>query len=262
MGSVSSYERPCDHFQAFISIFSLLANMRLYYLETGHTMKTCLSILSALVMSLMASFQAQARPQIPEQPNFRIQIDSDGTMGFKFTLTNRSTKTLTACAFEFFVSSESKGQSRALWDAFIQNVPPLKLGESFSDSMPHRVGGPYPDRVEVTAGVWEDGETFGDAQWVKVILETRAGWHQKLTRASALLQHGLDQNWNYDQFLEALKAMPPSADPIGIVPTFEANPRLEQDPKQLQILVQRLLDRLKQKTEVFDQAKPASSPTP
>ena len=67
--------------------------------------------------------------------------------------------------------------------------------------LPHKVGGPLPDRVEVIAGIWEDGETFGEAVWVKTLLDHRASLTSAYEQAIFMLQKGLNENWTRGQYL-------------------------------------------------------------
>jgi hypothetical protein len=52
-----------------------------------------------------------------------------------------------------------------------------------------------PDKVQVVAAIWADGETFGDAKWVRVILDHRASLALAYQDAIGTLQKGLDENW-------------------------------------------------------------------
>src|SRR5262249_23668778 len=114
-----------------------------------------------------------------EQPRFRIEIQAEAEGGPKFTLTNLSDKTLTACHLQFSVSP-NQPEGGLAWDPLVEagdprRPRPLEPGASLRLSLAHRVGGPLPDKIEVIAGIWADGGTFGDAAWVKLLLEQRAG---------------------------------------------------------------------------------------
>jgi hypothetical protein len=53
--------------------------------------------------------------------------------------------------------------------------------------------------VEVIAGIWADGESFGQPEWVSNILKTRAMRASEYDDAAAILQNGLDQTPNHYQ---------------------------------------------------------------
>jgi hypothetical protein len=210
----------------------------------------------ALAAALFASLAVHAQEQPREQPNFQIEILTPRDGGPGLTLTNRSAKTLTACTIEFSVSFENGSPMRSEWDAPFLGVAPLKTGDSLSMPLPHEVGHPYPDKVVVIAGIWEDGETFGNADWVRVLLENRGLQRLRFNQATTLLQQGLDKDWTYDQFLDALKGMPDSGDQFGIRLNLETNPQLRNKPQQLTQVVHRLLDGLNRKYGAIQQAKP------
>ena len=124
-----------------------------------------------------------------------------------------------------------------------------------SGSLPHVVGGPYPDKVEVIAGVWADGETFGQPEWVKIILKGREMQASAYEQAANFLQRGLDQNWTREQFLQALSDMPNSIAISSIRSTLEANQNAEK-ARILRHILLGMLDTFTGKYERFRKAKP------
>ena len=127
--------------------------------------------LKLAIVGVLVSSATYGQSQTVEQAKFQVEIQAAADGGPKFTLANLSGKTLTACTFQFSVSSESRAQSKMDWDPLVQGrgdpgrsrSGPLEPGASLTMNLPHKVGGPLPDRVEVIAGIWEDGETFGQA---------------------------------------------------------------------------------------------------
>jgi hypothetical protein len=89
--------------------------------------------------------------------------------------------------------------------ALLQDELPIEPGGRITQHLSHAVGGPLPDKIEVVAGVWADGETFGQPDWVKVILKNREIQASAYEQATSMLQRGLDQNWTRDQYLQARK---------------------------------------------------------
>jgi hypothetical protein len=196
-------------------------------------------------------------------PSFEINIQTKGERGPKYTVTNLTGKTVTACVFRLSSSLESNGQSRTVWDALVQNVPPIEPNASISQFLTHRVGGPLPDTVEVVAGVWVDGETFGDPEWVNAILKGRESLAAAYDQAIALLREGMDQKWTREQYLQALNGKPNSAPFYGIRATLAANTNLDERPQLSNQLMQRMLDSFAERSDQLKKAKPTpSSVTP
>ena len=191
-----------------------------------------------------------------ENPNFRIEIQAGAQGGPKFTVTNLSDKSVSACVLEISIASQGKGQSKIVWDAPLLGERPLDPGASISENLVHQVGAPLPDKVEVIAGIWSDGEPFGQPDWVKNILATRVDEASKLQQATSFLQRGLDQNWTRKQYLNGLSSMSDAG--TGIRSTLEADRDLGNQPAALQQVIRTLLENLDQKLELLQQAK---SPT-
>jgi hypothetical protein len=211
-------------------------------------------VLIVLSAGLLATLSIHAQPQTGQQPKFQFDIQPAAQGGPKYTVTNLSDKAITACVIELSIWSEGKGQSRTVWDAPIQGERPLEAGASMTKNLGHIVGAPLPDKMDVIAGIWADGETFGQADWVKIILQGRASWASQYRQATALLQRGLDQNWTRDQYLEVLKTMPDSVPMETIRSTLEAYPQVGGKPKLLERLVRRLLELLNRKSKLLRQA--------
>ena len=136
---------------------------------------------------------------------------------------------------------ESKRKSSTLWDALLQGEPPIEPGASISQYLDHVIGGPLPDKVEVVAGVWADGKTFGQPDWVRIILRNREMMVSAYEQAAALLQQGPDQNRTRDQYLAALNSKPNSAPLNSIRRTLEANAKSDHGPQSLHLAVRDLL---------------------
>jgi hypothetical protein len=125
--------------------------------------------------------------------------------------------------------------------------------------LPHQVGGPLPDKVEAVAGIWADGETFGQEVWLKRLLDHRAAMTSAYEQAISLLQQGLDQNWTSNQYLAALNSKPNSLPFYSIRSTVEANSKLSENQRPLQHAMQHLLAYFTQNLAVLHQAKPSGS---
>ena len=209
-----------------------------------------------LTAGVFVSGAAFGAGQSAEQPKFRVEIQAEAEGGPKFTVTNLSGKTVTACYIETSVSTEKKGKSGMAWDAVLQGAAPMEPGGQLTQFLGHAVGGPVPDKVEVAAGIWADGETFGDAELVSLLINNREMREKDFGEAIALLKQGLAANWARDQYLTALDAKKNSGASYGIRRTIEANKDLGEKPKKLERLMQILLESYTQKREVLRQAKP------
>src|SRR5262249_5122718 len=132
-----------------------------------------------LIPSLLFSPLGHGQSQPAIQPKFRINIAAEAHGGPSFTVTNLSGKTLTACHIRFSVSAQNLAQVEISWDPIIEaedprGTRPLTPGAAVTMYLPHAVSGPLPDKAEIVAGVWADGATFGETQWVKQLLDSRA----------------------------------------------------------------------------------------
>jgi hypothetical protein len=191
-------------------------------------------------------------------PNFEIKIQTEGERARRYTVTNLTGKTVTACVVRLSSSLDSDGQ-RSVWDALVQNVPPIEPNANISQFLAHRVGGPLPDRVEVVAAVWVDGETFGDPEWVNLILKGRESLAAAYDQAIALLREAVDQKWTREQYLQALNGKPNSAPFYGLRATLTANEDLDEQPQLSNQLIQKMLDSFAKKSDQLKKAKPTPS---
>ncbi len=189
-------------------------------------------------------------------PKFEIKIQTEGERAPKYTVTNLTGKTVTACVVRLSSSFESNDQSRTVWDALVQNVLPIEPNASISQFLAHRVGGPLPDSVEVVAGVWVDGETFGDPEWVNAILKGRDSLVAAYDQAIVLLREGMDQKWTREQYMQALSGKPNSAPFYGIRATLTRNTNWDEQPQLSNQLIQKMLDSFAEKSDVLKKAKP------
>lgn len=216
-----------------------------------------------LNLSLLASAPTHIQAQTEQPAPFRIEIKT-GTDGRpKFTVTNLSNKTLTACTFQFTASSESRPQGGMDWDAIVQGggpprpdrPVPLEPQASMTMYLPHTVGGPLPDKVDALAGIWADGETFGDPKWVKTLLDGRTSTISAYEKAISLLQKGLAERWTRSQYLTALDTQPNAGPSHAIRSTLEANAKRGEDPRGVELVMQELLTYFTQTLAPLRQAK-------
>jgi hypothetical protein len=197
-----------------------------------------------------------------EQPGFQIEIRATGEKGPTYAVTNLSGKRVSACVLEISSSSSSQraGKSRTVWDALLQGQPPIEPGATFSQYLPHVVGGPLPDKVEVIAGVWADGGTFGQTVWVNNILKTRAKRASEYEDAAAILQRGLDQNWTSNQYLQAFRDKPDSGPVYTVRTALAVNQQTAHTPQVFTHTMQFLLQSFRQQSGLLRKSKPTINP--
>lgn len=193
--------------------------------------------LFALNVTTLFCLAVNGQSAVAEQPKFQIEIHVSDPRTPSYTVTNLTGRTVTACVVRLSSSIE-KGASHTMWDALLQDVRPIEPNASFSQYAGHRVGGPLPDRVEIVAGVWSDGESFGDSEWVKMILKNRETLAGAYEQASALLQQGLEQNWTRDQYVQALNDKPNAAPFFVIRSAVTANKNFDERPELLHRMMQ------------------------
>lgn len=215
--------------------------------------------IGVLGVGVLGSLAGYGERQTAERPRFQIEIQAASESGPRFTLTNHSGKTLTACFIEISSSLERRQRSGIGWDALVQDVEPLAPGEGTSMPLSHVVGDPLPDKVEISAGIWADGETFGRTELVDRLLKTRNLRESEYDEAISFLRGGMEQGWSQDQFLAALSGKKASGALYAIRSTLQANKNLDLQPRSLQIVMQHLLEWLTQKRELLRQAKPHGS---
>ena len=195
-----------------------------------------------------------------EQPRFQIEIHATGERGPTYTVTNLSGKRVSACVLEISSSSPRARKSKAVWDALLQGQPPIEPGASISQYLPHVVGSPLPDKVEVIAGVWADGETFGQPVWVNNILKTRAMRASEYEDAAVILQQGLDQNWTRNQYLQAFSDKPDSGPVYTVRTALAVEQQTAHTPRVFTHTMQFLLQSFRQQSDQLRKAKAILSP--
>jgi hypothetical protein len=223
-------------------------------------MKTVASFMGLLIFGAFVScVPVRALSSANTPPIFDVKIQTEGPGSPKFTVTNLTGKAVSACVITFSVGIMEEGQT--MWDALTQGDPKIEPDADISLGLPHAVGGPLPDRVEVVAGVWADGETFGDPKWVERILKNRELTIAHYDEAIALLREGMDQKWTRDQYLHALGGKPDSVAIYSIRSTLKANPAFDKNPERANHTLQRMLDSFTQKSSELKAARPIVGPS-
>jgi hypothetical protein len=201
-----------------------------------------------------------AEPPLVSLPPFEIEIQPAAERGPTFTARNMSDKTVTACVFEFSHSDTGRPEGAMTWDASVQRKPALEPGATLTLFLGHAVGQPLPDKVELVAGAFTDGDVFGQAKWVKSLLQGRAMFLNDYEQAAAYLQKGLDERWTYEQYLGSLDQLPKQGASDAIRRTLEANTNAQKHAEVLQDLIESMVDQFNRYAKKIRQAQAPANP--
>jgi hypothetical protein len=221
---------------------------------------------AAIVAVLLRARSVSA--QVVTEPKFQIEIQTSGAGSPKFSITNLLLKTLVACTISYSVSTEARPQGKMNWNPLVRagHDPqgdaqgPLEPSRTLTLNLPHVAGGPLPNKVEIIAGIWADGETFGQAFWIKSLIDTNASMVSVYEKAIALLQEGIEHNWTREQYLAALNGKTDSLPFYSIRQTFLANEGLDQHPQLAKTVAQHLLDHFEQDLQLLRPQKSRPKP--
>jgi len=200
----------------------------------------------------------QGTSTTPERPKFKIEIRATGEKGQEpsFAVTNLTAKTVTACVFEQSYPSQGARITTIVWDALVQGNSPVEPGQTVTRPLIPVIGIALPNKVEVITGIWADGESFGPPKWATNIFNDRALRASQYEDAAAILQKGLAQNWNRNQYQQAFIDKPDSG-PVYIVRTaLTATQQTGQTPQEFTHTMQFLLQTFKQQSDKLRKSKP------
>lgn len=219
-------------------------------------MKTLVMAFCAVNVGMLFSSAVYGQA-VTKQPGFQIEIHATGEKGPTYTVTNLSGKRVSACVLEISSSSsQSVRKSTKIWDALLEGQPPIEPGASISQYLFHLVGRPLPDKVEVIAGVWGDGGTFGQPVWVNNILKVRVKRASEYEDAAAILQKGLDQNWTSDQYLQAFSDKPDSGPVYTVRTALAVNQQAAHTPQVFTHTMKFLLQTFREQSDQLRKTKP------
>jgi hypothetical protein len=225
-------------------------------------MKMLATAFCVLGGGMLFSTAAQGASTTPERPKFKIEIraTAEKGQGPSFAVTNLTAKTVTACVFEQSYPSQGARKTTIVWDPLVQgNIPnntPIEPGQTVLRPLIPVIGNALPNKVEVIAGIWADGESFGPPKWASNIFNNRALRASENEDAAAILQRGLDQNWNRNQYQQAFSDKPDSG-PVYIVRTaLTATQQTGQTPQEFTHTMQFLLQSFKQQADKLRKSIP------
>ncbi|MGB0062985.1 MAG: hypothetical protein WBP85_00950 [Terracidiphilus sp.] len=152
-------------------------------------------------------------------------------------------------------SSQKTRNSRDVWDSILAGRPPLQPGASISQEL--CLGrSPLPDKIEVTAVVWTDGETFGATSAVNSILNYRATRAAEYEDAAGILEQGLRQNWTRDQYQQAFRDKPDDGAVYTVRTALTATLQTAKTPEDFTHTMQFLLTSFQQLSKQLRKVKP------
>ena len=139
-------------------------------------MKMLATAFCVLGSGMLFSTAAQGTSTAPERPQFKIEIraTAEKGQGPSFAVTNLTAKTVTACVFEQSYPSPGARKTTTVWDALVQGNIPIEPGQTVLRPLIPIIGNALPNKVEVIAGVWADGDSFGPPKWASNIFNNRA----------------------------------------------------------------------------------------
>lgn len=222
-------------------------------------METLLKTLAAAFCALniaMLSSPAPYRQPATERPKFHVDIHPTGEKGPTYTVTNLSGKPVWAVVLEISSSSQPTRKAKKVWDSLLESHPPIEPGASISLYLPNFGRSPLPDKIEVIAAVWTDGETFGTRASVNSILSTRALRAAEYEDAADILQQGLNENWTRDQYQQAFRDKPDTGAVYTVRTALSATQQTGQTPQAFTHTMQFLLTNFRQLSKQLRKVKP------
>jgi len=207
---------------------------------------------------MLFSTAAQGPSASAPRPKFKIEIGAPVEKGRepKFAVTNLTAKTVTACVFEQSYASESARKATIVWDALVQGNTPIEPGQTVLRPVSPNIQNALPNKVEVIAGIWADGESFGPPKWASDIFKNRALRASEYEDAAAILQRGLDQNWNRGQYQQAFAEKPDSGPVYTVRTALTATQQTGQTPQEFTHTMQFLLQSFKQYSDKLRKSIP------
>ena len=207
---------------------------------------------------MLYSTAAQGTSTTSERPKFKIEIRATGEKGQgpSFAVTNLTSKAVTACVFEQSYPSQGARKTTTVWDALVQGGSPVEPGQTVTRPLNPIIGNALPNKVEVIAGIWADGESFGPPKWASNIFNYRALRASQYEDTAAILQRGLDQNWNRDQYQQAFSDKPDSGPVYTVRTSLTATQQTGQTPQEFTHTMQFLLQTFKQQADKLRKSIP------
>ncbi len=218
-------------------------------------MKVLAAAFGILSIAMLLPAAAHRQPAA-EQAKFRVEIHPTGEKGPTYTVTNLSGKPVWAMVLEISSSSQPTRKTKKTWDAVFEGHPPIEPGGSLLQYISVFGSSPLPDKIEVIAVVWTDGETFGTPATVNSILNNRVLRAGQYEDAAGILQQGLNQNWTRDQYQQAFRDKPDTGAVYTVRTALTATQQTGQSPQEFTHTMQFLLKNFQQLSVQLRKVKP------
>jgi len=212
---------------------------------------------------MLFSTAAQETSTAPARPKFKIEIRAavekgpgEKGQGPSFAVTNLTAKTVTACVFEQSYPSQGARKTTTVWDTLVQGNIPIEPGQTVLRPLSPSIRNDLPDKVEVIAGIWADGESFGPPKWASDIFKNRGLRASENEDAAAILQQGLDQNWNRDQYQQAFSDKPDTGPVYTVRTALTATQQTGQTREEFTHTMQFLQQSFKQQADKLRKSIP------
>ncbi|MGA3373886.1 MAG: hypothetical protein ABSC48_19250 [Terracidiphilus sp.] len=153
-------------------------------------------------------------------------------------------------------SSQPARKVKKAWDSILEGHRPIEPGAGLSRPVYELAFSPPPDRINVIAGVWADGETFGAPASVNIILNNRAARAAEYEDAAGILQRGLSQNWTRDQYEQAFRDKPDTGAVYTVRTALSGTLKTAQTPQDFTHTMQFLLTNFQQLSKQLRKVKP------
>jgi hypothetical protein len=221
-------------------------------------MKMLAAAFCTLGAAMFFSSAAHEPSTTQERPKFKIEIRAAAEKGPGYAVTNLTAKTVTACVFELSYSLQAQGarKSTIVWDSVVQGDAPIEPGQTVFRPLLLVGRNALPGQVEVIAGLWADGESFGQPGWANNIRKTRALRASQYEDAAAILQQGLNQSWTPNQYQQAFSDKPDSGPVYTVRTALSATQQTAQTPQEFTHTMQFLLQSFRQQSDKLRKGKP------
>jgi hypothetical protein len=196
-------------------------------------------------------------------PTFTIEIGADSHGNPQFTVTNLNSKTLGACVFRLGFSRPAGARGEMVWDSLLGESQwpngephlPIRPNESETLNLSHVNGLPLPDKIDVLAGIWSDGETFGDKTVLNEIYGSRDSELAAYELGISVLREALDKDWTADQLLAALNDKPSNFVVSAIRAAFGSAIAPKESPGSVKLKMHLFIADFTQKADLLRSAK-------
>ncbi len=204
-------------------------------------MKTLTAAFCALTVAFLSSAALPA-----QLPRFRVEIQKAGQRGPTYTITNLSTKPVSALVLEISSSSQPARKEHRRWDSLMESQPAVEPGATISRSLYELAFSPTPDRIKVIAALFTDNATYGSRALITPILNNRVVLAAEYEDAARILQQGLSQNWTRDQFGQAFRDKPDNGALYTVRTALSATQQTARTPEEFTQTMRFLLTNFQQ----------------